>query len=293
MSHALPKTRRGWTRHLSRAFEFLCLSATLFSIVLLVVLLGSVFFYGASSINWTFLTHNASNRDASQSGILFALVGSIWLIVLTTMFTVPIGIGTAIYLEEYAPKNLWRKIIETNISNLSGVPSIIYAILGLGLFVRAMDLKKGVLAGALTLTLVVLPIVIIAAQESLRAVPSSLRHGSLALGATRWQTIWHQVLPVAMPGIMTGVILALSRALGEAAPLITIGAVTYGTHMPRGLTDPFTAMPIQIFFWSDRPQPEFQNLAAGAIIVLMVLLLILNGAAVAIRHRYARGLGGR
>ncbi len=293
MSHGIPKARRGWTRHLSRGFELLCMAATMFSIVLLVVLLSSVFYFGASSVNWTFLTHNASNR-ASQSGIFFALVGSVSLILLVTLFTVPIGIGTAIYLEEYSsPRSWWRKVIETNISNLSGVPSIVYAILGLGLFVRAMDLKRGILAGALTLTLVVLPIVIIAAQESLRAVPPSLRHGSLALGATRWQTIWHQVLPVATPGIMTGVILALSRALGEAAPLITIGAVTYGSHLPRGPRDPFTALPIQIFSWSGQPQPEFQNLAAGGIIVLMALLLVLNGAAVAIRHRYARGLGGR
>lgn len=293
MIPAMPENKRMRRAFISRAFEYLCMGATLLSILLLILLLGSVFYHGAGSINWTFLTHNSSRRFA-EAGIFNALVGSVWLIGFVTFFTVPIGIATAIFLEEYAsPRSWWRKIIETNISNLAGVPSIIYAILGLGLFVRAMDLKRGVLAGALTLTLVVLPIVIISAQESLRAVPGSLRHGSLALGATRWQTIWNQVLPAALPGIMTGVILAISRALGEAAPLITIGAVGFASHIPKGPMDPFTVLPIQIFSWSARPQPEFRDLAAGGIIVLMALLLVLNGAAVAIRHRYARALGGR
>lgn len=279
-------------RSISKGFEWLCFGATLFSVLVLVVLLGSVVYNGASSLSWHFLVSNASRRP-SNAGILTALVGSAWVIIATTLFAVPMGIASALYLEEYAPQNWWRKVIETNISNLAGVPSIVYAILGLGLFVRAMSLGRGVLAGALTLTLVVLPTVIIASQESLRAVPMSIRHASLALGATKWQTVWHQVLPAAMPGIMTGVILAISRALGEAAPLITIGAVAYSSHLPWTPMDPFTALPIQIYEWTSRPQVEFQNLAAGGILVLLGLLLCMNAVAVFIRYRYARQLGAR
>jgi phosphate transport system permease protein len=279
-------------RRISKGFEWLCFGATLFSVLVLVVLLGSVVYNGATSINWHVLTSNASRRP-SNCGIMTALVGSAWVIIATTLFAVPVGIASAIYLEEYAPQNWWRKIIETNISNLAGVPSIVYAILGLGLFVRAMSLGRGVLAGALTLTLVVLPTVIIASQESLRAVPMSIRHASLALGATKWQTVWYQVLPAAMPGIMTGVILAISRALGEAAPLITIGAVAFSSHLPRTPMDPFTVLPIQIYEWTSRPQVEFQNLAAGGILILLGLLLCMNVVAVSIRYRYAKQLGAR
>jgi phosphate transport system permease protein len=200
----------------------------------------------------------------------------------------PTGLGAAIYLEEYSHNSRWKSMVQLNIANLAGVPSIVYGILGLGLFVQAMALGRSVLAGALTLSLVVLPIVILATQEALRAVPRSIRHASYALGATRWQTVWHQVLPAALPGIMTGVILSISRALGEAAPLVAIGALAYVPFVPTRLSDRFTAMPIQIFNWSARPQAEFHQLAGAAIMVLLVVLVALNAAAVWVRFRSSR-----
>ena len=193
-----------------------------------------------------------------------------------------------LYLEEYAPASRWRSLVQLNIANLAGVPSIVYGILGLGLFVRALALQRSILAGALTLTLVVLPIVILAAQESLRAVPDSIRQASYALGATRWQTVWHQVLPAATPGIMTGVILAISRALGEAAPLVAIGAATFITFVPISPTDEFSALPVQIFDWTSRPQPEFHHVAAAAIVVLLTVLILLNATAVYVRYHYGK-----
>lgn len=269
------------------AFEGACLFSLLLCVVVLVVLVGNVVYLGARHIEWSFLTHFAS-RFPERAGIRTALAGSLWIISLTTVLAVPIGVGAALFLEEYAPRGRLRNAIQTNIANLAGVPSIVYGILGLGLFVRAMDLERSVLAGSLTLALVILPIVILASQEALRAVPSSIRHASLALGATRWQTIWHQVLPAALPGIMTGVILAVSRALGEAAPLVAIGALAYVSFTPSSIHDPFSALPIQIFEWSSRPQREFHELAAAAIVVLLTVLLCLNGVAVFVRQRYSR-----
>jgi phosphate transport system permease protein len=191
-------------------------------------------------------------------------------------------------LEEYAKASRWRSLVQLNISNLAGVPSIVYGILGLGLFVRALMLQRSILAGALTLTLVVLPIIILAAQEALRAVPDSIRRASYALGATRWQTVRYQVLPASLPGIMTGVILAISRALGEAAPLVAIGAATYITFVPKSLQDEFSALPVQIFDWASRPQAEFRDVAAAGIIVLLALLLVMNAGAVFVRYRYGQ-----
>jgi phosphate transport system permease protein len=197
-------------------------------------------------------------------------------------------VGAAVYLEEYAQESRWRSLVQLNIANLAGVPSIVYGILGLGLFVRALALERSILAGALTLSLVVLPIVILSAQESLRAVPGSIRHASYALGATRWQTVRHQVLPAAMPGIMTGVILAVSRALGEAAPLVALGAATFISFVPVSPTDEFIALPVAIFDWAARPQPEFHNVAAAAIVILLSILILLNATAVYVRYRYGK-----
>lgn len=274
-------------RFLARAFELACLGATLLSVVLLFVLLGTVLFQGFGSLSWDLLTRLPS-RLPERAGIKAAALGSVWLIGLTTLISVPVGVGAAIYLEEYARDGRLRRLVQLNIANLAGVPSIVYGILGLGLFVRALALERSVLAGALTLTLVILPVVILTAQEALRAVPVSIRHASYALGATRWQTIWHQVLPVSIPGILTGVILSVSRALGEAAPLVAVGAVAYVSFVPRGLRDAYTALPIQIFDWSQRPQREFHDLAAAAIIVLLAVLLCLNGVAVYLRQRYGK-----
>jgi len=269
-------------------FEKACLGATLFGMVVLAVLLVYVVYAGWNWLDWQFLSSYPS-RFAARAGVKAALAGSILVMLLTAVISVPMGVGTAIYLEEYAPRRSWlRRLIETNIANLAGVPSIVYGILGLGLFVRAMGLGRSLMAGALTLALVILPVIILASQEALRAVPDSIRHASYALGATRWQTVRQQVLPAALPSILTGVILALSRGLGEAAPLVAIGALTYVAFLPSGLTDMFTVLPIQIFNWTARPQDAFRDLAAAGIVVLLVLLLCLNGLAVFLRHRQSK-----
>jgi phosphate transport system permease protein len=253
----------------------------------LAALLADVFADGAGRLSWQFLTSLPSRR-ARAAGLLVPLVGSIYLIVLTALIALPIGIGAAIYLEEYGARGRMARLIEINIANLAGVPSIIYGLLGLGLFVRALGLGRSLIAGALTLALLVLPVVILSTREALRTVPNSLREGSYALGATKWQTIWNQVLPMAMPGILTGLILALSRAIGETAPLITIGAVTYVPFLPNSLMSPFTVLPIQIFNWVSRPQVEFLQNAAAAILVLLVLLLTMNAVAIWLRDRYQK-----
>ena len=276
--------RRQW---LSQAFAVACGSATLLCVLILVGLLVSVTWSGIHVINWQFLTGFPS-RDPAKAGIWFSLVGSLWLIGVTALLSVPIGVGAAIYLEEYATASWWRRLVQLNISNLAGVPSIVYGILGLGLFVRALALGESVLSGALTLTLVVLPVVILAAQEALRAVPNTIRHASYALGASRWQTVWYQVLPAALPGIMTGVILAIARALGEAAPLVAVGTAAMITFAPSSLSDEFTALPLQIFEWASLPQAAFHELAAGAILVLLLVLVVLNMGAVYVRYRYGK-----
>ncbi|MBI5287520.1 MAG: phosphate ABC transporter permease PstA [Chloroflexi bacterium] len=290
---------RAW---ISRAFTggtFLC---TLAGVAALSVLLYQVLDEGVTRLSVDFLT-TLPSRFADRAGFEPAIWGSVWVMGITALLTIPIGMGAAIYLELYAAKNWLTRFIQINIANLAGVPSIIYGILGLALFVRAMELQRSVLAGALTMALLVLPIVIIVSQEALRAVPSSLRDGALALGATRWQTIRGQILPVAMPGMLTGVILALSRAIGETAPLIMIGAFQYVPFSPGGVTDlpdcaswadgcplksRFTVMPVQIYSWAARPQEAFQQTAAAGIIVLLAVLLSLNSVAIVLRNRYQR-----
>jgi len=279
--------RQRKTRLASGLFATGCLVAMLICIGMLLVLLYSVVAEGAAWLNWQFLSSFPS-RHPEQAGIKSALAGSLWLTAFTAMISLPLGVGAAVYLEEYASHGLWRKIFQVNISNLAGVPSIVYGILGLALFVQTFALGRSIISGALTLSLVVLPIVILATQEALRGIPDSIRHASYALGATRWQTVWCQVLPAALPGIMTGVILALSRAIGEAAPLVAIGAMAYVPFVPSAPTDQFTALPIQIFNWSARPQAEFHQIAGAAIIVLLVVLVSMNTIAVFVRYRYGK-----
>ena len=228
------------------------------------------------------------SRKPERAGLKSALWGSVWLIGLTALISVPISIGSALYLEEYAPQNRWTRIIEINLANLAGMPSILYGLLGLAVFVRYFGLESSLWSGSLTLSLLVLPVVVIAAKGAIRSVPLSIREGAYALGARRWQVVFHHVLSSALPGIMTGVILALSRAMGESAPLIMVGALSYIAFLPEGPSDPFTALPVQIYNWAARPQDDFHGLAAGGIIVLLVLLLTLNAGAVFIRNKLQR-----
>ncbi|MBI1956463.1 MAG: phosphate ABC transporter permease PstA [Acidobacteria bacterium] len=276
-------------RRVGSFFQLLFLAATLAGVVLLALLLVEILREGMGWLDWQFLTSFPS-RFPEQAGIKAALWGTMWLIGLTALFSIPIGLGAAIYLEEYARRDWLSTLIEINIANLAGTPSIVYGILGLAMFVRWLALGRSVLAGALTMSLLILPITIIASREALRAVPNSVRLAAFALGATRWQTIWSHVLPAALPGILTGIILALSRAMGETAPLIMIGALTYVAFTPEGPLDAFTALPIQIFNWSSRPQKEFYSLAAAGIIALLVVLLTMNAAAILIRYRWQKNL---
>ena len=271
----------------SGVFHFVCLLCTIIGIVVLIVLLADVFVRGLPSLSLEFLTSFPS-RFPERSGILSALAGTLWVLGLTAVFAFPLGVGAAIYLEEYARKGWFSTIVQVNIGNLAGVPSIIYGLLGLGLFVRILELGRSVLAGSLTMALLVLPIVIIASQEAIRAAPPSLRDGAYALGASRWQVVRHIVLPAALPGVLTGTILALSRAIGETAPLITIGALTFIAFLPESPLSPFTVLPIQIFNWVSRPQAGFHDKAAAAIIVLLVVLLTMNAIAIFLRNKYQR-----
>ncbi|MQF69297.1 phosphate ABC transporter permease PstA [SAR202 cluster bacterium AD-804-J14_MRT_500m] len=268
-------------------FLALILAATFLGIVILGTLIVDVVQEGSKWLDWEFITSFPS-RFPDRAGIRSALFGTLWLMGLTALFVFPLGVGASVYLEEYAPKHWLISAIKLNISNLAGVPSIVYGILGLTIFVRAMSLERSVLAGALTIALLVLPIIIIASQEAIRAVPIALRQGAYALGATRWQTTWNIVLPQAMPGILTGTILALSRGIGETAPLIMIGALTFIAFSPTNPLDPFTVLPIQIFNWTSRPQEDFRGIAAAGIIVLLVILFVMNAGAVILRNRYQR-----
>ncbi len=260
---------------------------TYLALGVLIVLVVDVFLDALPRLNLRFFTSYPS-RIAENSGILPALVGSFWVGSLTALISFPLGVLTGIYMEEYAKKNTLTDILDINIYNLAGVPSIIFGLLGLELFVRFMSLGRSIIAGALTLSLLILPIIVISTREALRAVPESIREASYALGATKWQTVFYQVLPAAMPGILTGFILALSRALGESAPLITIGALTFVAFLPESIFDPFTVLPIQIFNWISRPQKEFASNAAAAIIVLLALVFLLNLIAIYLRARYER-----
>jgi phosphate transport system permease protein len=271
------------------AFKGILLFSLFVGFATLVVLLIEVASDGLGHLSWGFITAFPSSLP-SRAGIQSPLVGSIYLMALVALFTIPVGVGAALYLEEYADRERWyNRAIELNIQNLAAVPSIVYGILGLAFLVRGpIGLGHVLLAGALTLSLLVLPIVIISSREAIRSVPPSIREGALALGATPWQTIWRQVLPASIPGIATGSILALSRAIGETAPLILIGAVVFVPFNPNGLMDQFTALPIQIFNWTSRPQAEFKLLAAAAIMVLLGLLLTMNALAIWVRNRYQR-----
>jgi phosphate transport system permease protein len=270
-----------------RVFVSLCIAATLLAMLTLAILIISVTLDGLGRVSWSFV-NSFPSRFPEQAGIKAALYGTIWVMALTAIFAIPLGIGAAIYLEEFAARNWFTRIVETNINNLAGVPSIIYGILGLALFVRILDLGRSVLAGGMLLALLVLPIIIVAAREGLRAVPPSIREASLGLGATPWQTVWHQVLPPAVPTMLTGIILALSRAIGETAPLIVLGALTFVPFTPDGPLSKFTVLPIQIFNWVSRPQAAFQTTAAAGIIVLLAVLLVMNGFAVGLRMYFER-----
>jgi phosphate transport system permease protein len=272
-----------------RLFQAALFFSLAVGIVTLVALITDVVVEGWPRLNFDLLSNFPSGLP-DKAGAQSAIFGTIWVIGVVAVTCLPVGIGAAIYLEEYANKDAWyNRLIEINIQNLAAVPSIVYGIVGLAFLVRGFaDLGQVVLAGGLTLSLLVLPIVIIAAREAIRAVPDSIRQGSMALGATKWQTVRRQVLPAAIPGMATGAILALSRAIGEAAPLVLLGALTFITFNPNSLDSAFTVLPIQIFNWISRPQDEFKVLAAAAIVVLLVILLAMNAAAIYLRNRYQR-----
>jgi phosphate transport system permease protein len=268
-----------------QAFKFWGIFCTLIGLVLLSVFIGNILVDGLARINWDFIT-NLPSRKPENAGIYTALMGSIWILLLTTVIAFPVGVAAGIYLEEYAKNNKLSGLLEINISNLAGVPSIIYGLLGLEVFVRIMQLGASVLAGSLTLSLLILPIVIVATREAIKAVPQSVKDASYALGASKWQTIWYQILPAASGGILTGVILALSRAVGETAPLIVVGALAYVPFAPQSPMDEFSILPIQIFNWISRPQHGFIENAAAAIIILLGITFIMNGVAVYFRNKW-------
>lgn len=276
-----------------RAFSMLCLGAVALPLVALAVLMGGVLIDGLGRLDWAFITGFPS-RKWEDAGILPALVGSLYLVVLTAALSLPVGVAAALYLEEYAREGSSRYtarlayLIEVNIANLAGVPSVIYGLLGLEVFVRILDLKRSLIAGAATLALLVLPVVITSTREALRTVPDSLREGAYALGATRWQVVRQVVLPLAFPGILTGSILSVSRAVGETAPLIIVGAMAFITFLPDGPRSPFTALPILIYNWVGRPQAGFAQNAAAGIVVLMGALLAMNTVAILLRNRLQR-----
>jgi phosphate transport system permease protein len=280
-------TSSEYNRIKDKAFQVFGICCTFFGLVVLAIFLADILMEGIGRINWEFITSLPSRR-ALRAGILTAWTGTLWILVLTSVIAIPLGVAAGVYLEEYARKGRLSNILEINISNLAGVPSIIYGLLGLEIFVRQMQLGASLLAGALTLSLLVLPIIIVTTREAIKAVPRSIRDASFALGASKWQTIWRQVLPAAVGGIMTGVILALSRAVGEAAPLIVIGALAYVPFVATGPMEEFTVLPIQIFNWVSRPQADFLINAAAAIIILLFITFLLNGVAVYLRYRQQR-----
>jgi phosphate transport system permease protein len=269
-------------------FGLLAFFAIFASLITLVGLLVDVVVRGGGSIDLQFFT-SAPSRIPAKAGILPALVGTLWVTTLVAIMTFPIGVAAAIYLEEYAGRGRWSRLLRINISNLAGVPSIVYGIFGLALFVRLLGLGRTVFAAALTLSLLILPVVIISSMEAIRAVPPSQREAAYALGATRWQMVRRALLPAAAPGILTGIVLAVGRAVGETAPLILIGAVTFVTFVPvNPFEDKYTVLPIQIFNWAGRPQAAFQEISAAAILVLLVLMFLLNLVAIILRARLSR-----
>ena len=289
-SHAGEATTLNRRKVKNALFSLLALAAIFVSMVTLAGLLIDLVGRGGSSLDTQFLTSSPS-RIPAKAGILPALVGTLWVTLLVALITLPIGIGAAIYLEEYAGRGRIARLLKINISNLAGVPSIVYGIFGLAIFVRGLDLGRTVFAASLTLSLLILPVVIISSAEALKAVPPSQREAAYALGATRWQVIRRALLPAAAPGILTGIVLAVARAVGETAPLILIGAVTFVTFVPTNpFEDKYTVLPIQIFNWANRPQEAFLEISAAAILVLIALMLLLNGAAIYLRARLSRGL---
>lgn len=269
-------------------FKYILLAMTLFSVVILILLIRTIIVDSLGWIDWEFIT-NMPSRKVENAGIYSALLGSAWTITLTAIIALPLGVGTAIYLEEYTDKeSRINRFIQLNISNLAGIPSIVYGMLGLTVFVRFLGFDRSILSGALTLALLILPVIIVSSQEAIKSVPKGLKEASYAVRMTRWQTITGVVLPFSLPGILTGSILAISRAMGEAAPLIMVGAAGYIAFAPTSIMDAFTTLPIQIFNWTSRPQAEFQHIAAAGILVLMVFLLTMNAIAIILRNKYQK-----
>lgn len=276
--------RRKMTSSVFHAVFFLC---ALFGVVVLCILVSDTVIKSIGWLDLDFLT-SFDSRKYEEAGMIAGIVGSLYLISIAAVLSFVLGIATAIYLEEYAKPNKFTWFIQTNISNLAGVPSIVYGLLGLAIFVRYLGFDRSVLSGGLTLTLLILPIVIVASQEAIRAVPNSLRHASYAVGAGKWRTILKIVIPSALPGMLTGSILAVSRAIGETAPIIIIGAVTYTAKLPESLFDSFTAMPIQIYNWTSLPKDEFKHVASAGIVVLLVVLLSINALAIYLRNKFSK-----
>lgn len=274
-------------RVIDTAFKYAGIFCTLSALLILGIFLINIASEGIARIDWQFIT-SLPSRKAEKAGILTAWTGTAWILGLTAIISIPFGISAGIYLEEYGKKNRLASIIEVNIANLAGVPSIIYGLLGLEIFVRILNFGGSLLAGSFTLALLILPIIIVATREALKAVPKTLREASYGIGATKWQTIWHQVLPAASGGVMTGIILALSRAVGETAPLIVIGALAYVPFVATNPMDEFTVMPMQIFNWVSRPQHEFLVNGAAAIIILLVITFIMNGIAIYLRNKWQK-----
>jgi phosphate transport system permease protein len=274
-------------RIIDKSFKYFGMFCTLSGLLILAFFLINILIEGTSRISWQFLS-SLPSRFPEKAGILTALVGTLWILILTAFIAIPVGVGAGIYLEEYARKNRLNDFLEINLTNLAGVPSIIYGLLGLEIFGRMFGMGGSILTGACTLALLILPIIVVATREALKAVPSSLREASYALGASKWQTTWLQVLPAGSGGIVTGVILALSRAIGETAPLIVVGALAYVPFIPTSPTDEFTVLPIQIFNWVSRPQKGFITNSTAAIIVLLAVTFIMNGFAVYLRNRWQR-----
>jgi phosphate transport system permease protein len=271
----------------NQVYKVIFFIATMFGLLILGILLYRILTQGAPYLNLDFL-QNLPSRRPERAGIKTALIGTIWLVGVTAPLSLLLGVGTALYLEEYAKRNRFTDFIQVNISNLAGVPSIVFGLLGLTLFVRALGLGTSVLAAGLTMSLLILPVIIVASQEAIRSVPKNLREASFGMGATKWQTIVRVVLPAAIPGILTGGILALSRAIGETAPLVVLGLPLFIAFLPKTVFDTFTVLPMQIYNWTSRPQEEFHALAAAGIIVLLIMLIIMNSIAVLIRNKYQK-----
>lgn len=273
------------TRRIDQGFRYLSMALTGFALVILLVLLVNIFSNGFARLNWSFFT-SLPSRHAHKSGIMTALAGMTSLLFFTIIVSLPIGILAGIYLQEYGKRNRFARLVEINIANLAGVPSVIYGILGLTVFVRMLHLGNSLIAGAFTLSLLILPIIIVSTREAIKAVPDSLREASYGMGATKWQTTRRVVIPSALGGILTGLILAISRAVGETAPLLVIGAMVYVPFIPEGPSDQFTTLPIQVFNWTSRPQAAFIENAAAGIVVLLLITFLLNGIAIYLRNRW-------